>query len=93
MRLTGAEIIVEYLMKEGVPYLVGIPGHANVAPGRPRRPDPAVPGDTWPVPHHRWVDRMHGLTLEGTNRTTTTDPQDTCRAPATLRQKDSGKRP
>lgn len=31
MRLTGGEIIVEYLMKEGVPYLVGIPGHGNVA--------------------------------------------------------------
>ncbi|MCL4847664.1 MAG: thiamine pyrophosphate-binding protein [Acidobacteria bacterium] len=31
MRLTGGEIIVEYLIKEGVPYLVGIPGHGNVA--------------------------------------------------------------
>jgi len=31
MRLTGGEIIVEYLVKEGVPYLVGIPGHGNVA--------------------------------------------------------------
>lgn len=31
MRLTGGEIVVEYLMREGVPYLVGIPGHGNVA--------------------------------------------------------------
>lgn len=31
MRLTGGEIIVEYLIREGVPYLVGIPGHGNVA--------------------------------------------------------------
>lgn len=31
MRLTGGEIVVEYLIKEGVPYLVGIPGHGNVA--------------------------------------------------------------
>ena len=30
MRLTGAQIIVEYLIREGVPYLVGIPGHGNV---------------------------------------------------------------
>ena len=30
MRLTGAEIVVEYLIREGVPYLVGIPGHGNV---------------------------------------------------------------
>lgn len=30
MRLTGAEIILEYLIREGVPYLVGIPGHGNV---------------------------------------------------------------
>ena len=27
MRLTGAQIIVEYLVKEGVPYAAGIPGH------------------------------------------------------------------
>ena len=27
MRLTGGEIIAEYLIKEGVPYIVGIPGH------------------------------------------------------------------
>jgi acetolactate synthase-1/2/3 large subunit len=31
MRLTGGEIIAEYLIREGVPYLVGIPGHGNVA--------------------------------------------------------------
>lgn len=30
MRLTGGEIIAEYLIKERVPYLVGIPGHGNV---------------------------------------------------------------
>ncbi len=27
MRLTGGEIIAEYLIKEGVPYIAGIPGH------------------------------------------------------------------
>lgn len=27
MRLTGGEIIAEYLIREGVPYVVGIPGH------------------------------------------------------------------
>lgn len=27
MKLTGGEIILEYLVKEGVPYIVGIPGH------------------------------------------------------------------
>ncbi|GAB4311360.1 MAG: thiamine pyrophosphate-binding protein [Promethearchaeota archaeon] len=27
MQLTGSEIIVDYLVKEGVPYAVGIPGH------------------------------------------------------------------
>jgi acetolactate synthase-1/2/3 large subunit len=31
MRLTGGEIIVEYLIRRGVPYLCGIPGHGNVA--------------------------------------------------------------
>ncbi len=31
MQLTGGEIIVEYLIREGVPYLVGIPGHGNLA--------------------------------------------------------------
>ncbi|MFQ5694353.1 MAG: thiamine pyrophosphate-binding protein [Terriglobia bacterium] len=30
MRLTGAEIVVEWLIREKVPYLVGIPGHGNV---------------------------------------------------------------
>src|SRR3990170_3625463 len=30
MRLTGGEIIAEYLIREKVPYLVGIPGHGNV---------------------------------------------------------------
>ncbi len=30
MRLTGAEIIAEYLIREGVPYIVGIPGHGNL---------------------------------------------------------------
>ncbi len=27
MNLTGGEIIAEYLIKEGIPYIVGIPGH------------------------------------------------------------------
>jgi len=30
MKLTGGEIIAEYLIKEEVPYLVGIPGHGSV---------------------------------------------------------------
>jgi acetolactate synthase-1/2/3 large subunit len=29
-RYTGAEIIVEYLVKEGVPYIFGLSGHGNV---------------------------------------------------------------
>ena len=28
---TGAEVIVEYLISEGVPYVAGIPGHGNLA--------------------------------------------------------------
>jgi len=31
MRLTGGEIIVNYLIKEGVPYVAGIPGHGCLA--------------------------------------------------------------
>ena len=31
MKLTGGEIIAEYLIKEGVPYVFAIPGHGNVA--------------------------------------------------------------
>lgn len=27
MKLTGGEIVVKYLVKEGVPYILGIPGH------------------------------------------------------------------
>ncbi|MEI6580028.1 MAG: thiamine pyrophosphate-binding protein [Eubacteriales bacterium] len=27
MKLTGGEIVVKYLIKEGVPYIIGIPGH------------------------------------------------------------------
>ncbi|HID96569.1 MAG TPA: thiamine pyrophosphate-binding protein [Candidatus Latescibacteria bacterium] len=27
MKLTGGEIVAEYLIKEGVPYIIGIPGH------------------------------------------------------------------
>ncbi|MEE8414425.1 MAG: thiamine pyrophosphate-binding protein [Dehalococcoidales bacterium] len=27
MKLTGGEIIAEYLIKEGIPYMIGIPGH------------------------------------------------------------------
>jgi acetolactate synthase-1/2/3 large subunit len=30
-KYTGGEIIAEYLIKEGVPYAVGIPGHGNLA--------------------------------------------------------------
>jgi acetolactate synthase-1/2/3 large subunit len=30
MKLTGGEIVAEYLIKEGVPYVVGIPGHGNL---------------------------------------------------------------
>ncbi len=30
MKLTGSEIIAEYLIKEKVPYVVGIPGHGSV---------------------------------------------------------------
>jgi len=29
-RFTGGEIVVEYLVKENVPYMVGIPGHGNL---------------------------------------------------------------
>jgi acetolactate synthase-1/2/3 large subunit len=28
-RLSGAQIIVEYLVRQGVPYAVGIPGHGS----------------------------------------------------------------
>ncbi len=28
--LTGSEVIVEYLVREGVPYAIGIPGHGNL---------------------------------------------------------------
>ena len=31
MELTGGQIIAEYLAREGVPYLVGIPGHGSMA--------------------------------------------------------------
>lgn len=27
MKLTGGEIVVKYLVEEGVPYIIGIPGH------------------------------------------------------------------
>ena len=30
MKLTGGEIIAEYLIKEGIPYVVGIPGHGCI---------------------------------------------------------------
>jgi acetolactate synthase I/II/III large subunit len=30
MKLTGGEIVAEYLIKERVPYVVGIPGHGNL---------------------------------------------------------------
>jgi len=30
MNLTGAEIVIEHLIRENVPYLVGIPGHGNL---------------------------------------------------------------
>lgn len=31
MRLTGGEIVAEYLIAEGVPYVCGIPGHGDMA--------------------------------------------------------------
>ena len=42
MRLTGGEIVAEYLISEGVPYVIGIPGHgclglADAFLGRERR--------------------------------------------------------
>ncbi len=30
MRLTGGQIVVETLINEGVPYIVGIPGHGTL---------------------------------------------------------------
>ena len=30
MRLTGSDIIAEMLVREGVPYAIGIPGHGNL---------------------------------------------------------------
>ena len=30
-KMTGGEIIVEYLIREKVPYVFGIPGHGNTA--------------------------------------------------------------
>ena len=30
MKLTGGQIIAEYLIKEGVPYIIGIPGHGSI---------------------------------------------------------------
>ena len=30
MKLTGGQIVVETLVREGVPYLVGIPGHGTL---------------------------------------------------------------
>jgi acetolactate synthase-1/2/3 large subunit len=31
MRLTGSEIVTDILVREGVPYVIGIPGHGNLA--------------------------------------------------------------
>ena len=31
MRLTGGEIVAEYLIRREVPYIVGIPGHGNTS--------------------------------------------------------------
>ncbi len=31
MKLTGSEIVTEMLVREGVPYVIGIPGHGNLA--------------------------------------------------------------
>ena len=31
MKLTGGQIVAEYLAREGVPYVLAIPGHGNVA--------------------------------------------------------------
>ena len=30
MKLTGSEVIVEMLLREGVPYAIGVPGHGNL---------------------------------------------------------------
>ncbi len=30
MQLTGGQIVVETLVREGVPYIVGIPGHGTL---------------------------------------------------------------
>ena len=30
-RLSGSEIVVEYLIREGVPYISGLPGHGTLA--------------------------------------------------------------
>ena len=30
MRLTGGEIVGDWLIREGVPYVAGIPGHGNI---------------------------------------------------------------
>ena len=31
MQLTGAEIVAEHLIREGCPYVLGIPGHGDSA--------------------------------------------------------------
>lgn len=31
MRMTGGQIVAEYLVREGMPYLFGVPGHGNTA--------------------------------------------------------------
>ncbi len=31
MRMTGGQIVAEYLIREGMPYLFGVPGHGNTA--------------------------------------------------------------
>ena len=53
MKLTGGQIVVETLIREGVPYIVGIPGHGTLGlsdalleycRGEPRARPPACPG-------------------------------------------------
>ena len=42
MELAGAEIVVEHLIREGCPYVIGIPGHGSLAlaDALRRRPPP-----------------------------------------------------
>jgi len=57
----GAEILVEYLIKEKVPYLFGVCGHGNIAFSTPR-PDAASRIKTISVPS-RAGGGLHGRCL------------------------------